>query len=131
MFFFQPDSGTEVHNIPFGEKLSSTAQDFGASQVRTTKLGPIQEHLVSPLGQATSTGPPQRIKVQPREFDGKHPWHLYCLHFESVAKVNGWLNEHKALYLAPYLCGSALSFYETLSPDVCDIRHRCSNETTF
>lgn len=117
---FQPNNGSEAPNIPFGEKLTSTRYAFEPFDVGTKALGPIQENLLSPLGQSTIAGPPQRIKVQPREFDGKTAWHSYRLHFESVARVNGWMNEHKALYLAPYLRGTALAFFETLPPDVCD-----------
>lgn len=63
---------------------------------------------------------PQHIKVHPREFDGKTSWRTYRLHFEAVARANCWNTELKALYLAPYLRGTALAFFETLQPGIRD-----------
>lgn len=58
--------------------------------------------------------------MHPREFDGKTSWRTYRLHFEAVARANCWNTELKALYLAPYLRGTALAFFETLQPGIRD-----------
>lgn len=72
---------------------------------------------------ATYFVPPTRIRLFPKEYEGKEPWVVYKRHFEAVARANAWSSELKALYLAPYLRGTALAFYDTL-----DIRVRDSYE---
>lgn len=104
---------TSKDRLP-GDKFSSSRFD-GADAAEMCAESNLTEH-----GQTNPFGQLQRIKVQPREFDGKTPWQSYRLHFETVARVNGWMNNIKALYLAPYLRGTALAFFETLQPDVRD-----------
>lgn len=64
------------------------------------------------------TPAPTKIKVSPQVYDGKQPWRIYRRHYEAVAKISGWPDEIKALYLIPFLRGTTLTFYDTLSEAV-------------
>ena len=43
----------------------------------------------------------------PDKFDGSSSWSDYVIHFESVAAVNQWTDDEKAMYLASHLRGAA------------------------
>lgn len=77
--------------------------------------------LDNPEPQAFSSVPtlsPTRIKISPQEYSGRQSWRLYCRHYEAVARVSGWTEEMKAIYLVPFLRGTALAYYDTLAESV-------------
>ena len=42
----------------------------------------------------------KKTKVMPDDFDGKSSWSEYLIHFETVAKLNGWNPHERVQYLA-------------------------------
>ena len=49
--------------------------------------------------------------MKPATYDGSAAWTDYKAHFEACAKLNGWTDEQKCLYLYVSLCGQAQAVY--------------------
>ena len=54
----------------------------------------------------------------PDKFDGSSSWSAYIIHFESVATVNQWTEDEKAMYLASHLRGAARKALADMAPEV-------------
>ena len=53
----------------------------------------------------------------PAKFDGSSSWSDY-IHFESIATVNQWTEDEKAMYLASHLRGAAQEALADMAPEV-------------
>ena len=55
------------------------------------------------------------VKVKPATYDGVGAWADYKAHFEACAKLNGWDNDQKAMYLSVSLRGQTQGVYGNLA----------------
>ena len=55
----------------------------------------------------------------PGSYDGRMPWDAYHTHFKMLARLNRWMEDEKATYLAVSLKGSALIMLSNLTQKIC------------
>ena len=59
----------------------------------------------------------------PDKFDDRSSWSDYVIHFESIATVNHWTEDEKAMYLASHLRGGLRRHWPTWPPKSGGICH--------
>lgn len=112
-------------NLTAGSSRPPTStQPSTSTQPLTNNEVPGPSHARSSNAQLNSQSPQTnhpgflfRQIVMPMEYDGKIPWSRYEIHFSAIARINEWNRDDRVRYLAAYLRGPALTYWETLSTD--------------
>ena len=108
--------------IPKGRPDDAHDADAGPSEMKHTGSHDIPGRFVTARKKQTSPATkPKDVVMKPATYDGSVAWTDYKAHFEACAKLNGWADEQKGLYLSVSLRGQAQGMYSNLGSDYDDL----------
>ena len=104
--------------IPKGRPDDAHDADAGLSEMKNTGSHDIPDTFVTARKkQAIPATKPKDVVMKPAMYDGSVAWTDYKAHFEACAKLNGWTDEQKGLYLSVSLRGQAQCVYSNLGSE--------------